>query len=234
MPARGPTKQGGGRAAAVALTAKTVMDERGALTAKERSGRWMPSNDRPAVRGHGSGGVEIGAKTKAASHGPSREPVPEVTVVDTRDSPADDAPRGVAARAAEMSELEPFAIEVQRREHVAIVQPRGELDLATIETLRSRLDAAIAETLRAVLDDGMETTARVVLDLRGLSFIDSTGLHLLVALDQRAGREGFLLTLLAPAHPIGRSIQVCGLNHVLPFVAPDDAGPGANVGTASI
>ena len=86
-----------------------------------------------------------------------------------------------------MSELEPFAIEVQRREHVAIVQPRGELDLASVETLRSRLDAAIAETLRAVQDDGMETAARVVLDLRGLSFIDSTGLHLLVALDAACG-----------------------------------------------
>ena len=117
-----------------------------------------------------------------------------------------------------MSELEPFAVEVQRREHVAIVQPRGELDLASIETLRSRLDAAIAETLRAVQDDGMETAARVVLDLRGLSFIDSTGLRLLVTLDQRAAREGFLLTLVAPPAPVDRTIQLCGLAQALPFV----------------
>ena len=156
-----------------------------------------------------------------------------MTVVETRDSSAGDARRGVSARATEMSELEPFAIEVQRREHVAIVQPRGELDLATVETLRSRLDAAIAETLRAVLDDGMETTARVVLDLRGFSFIDSGGLHLLVALDQRAARDGFLLTLLAPAAPIDKTIQLCGLDRVLPFVAPDDAavgGPATSAG----
>ena len=122
-----------------------------------------------------------------------------------------------------MSVLEPFAIEVQRREHVAIVRPRGELDLATVKALRSRLDAAIAETLRAVLDAGMETVARVVLDLRGLSFIDSTGLHLLIALDQRAAREGFLLTLLAPAAPIDRTIRLCGLDQALPFVVADDA-----------
>jgi anti-sigma B factor antagonist len=147
----------------------------------------------------------------------------ELTVVDTRDLTADDARRGVSARAAEVAELEPLAVEVQRREHVAIVQPRGELDLASVETLRSRVDAAIAETLRAVLDDGMETTARVVLDLRGLSFIGSTGLHLLVALDQRAARDGFLLTLLAPTAPIDRAIQLCGLDRALPFVAPDDA-----------
>jgi anti-anti-sigma factor len=125
-----------------------------------------------------------------------------------------------------MSEFAPFAIEVQRREHVAIVQPRGELDRATVETLRSSLDAAIAETLRAVLDDGMETVARVVLDLRGLTFIDSAGLHLLVALDQRAARDGFLLALLAPPAPIDRTIQLCGLDQALPFVAPDDAVHG--------
>ena len=118
-----------------------------------------------------------------------------------------------------MSDLEPFAVEVQRRRHVTIVQPRGELDLATAETLRSTLDAAIAETLSAALD-GMEHGARLVLDLRGLSFIDSTGLHLLVALDQRARRDGFQLTLLAPAAPIDRAIQLCGLDQMLPFAAP--------------
>ena len=121
-----------------------------------------------------------------------------------------------------MSDLEPFAVEVQRRKHVTIVQPRGELDLATAETLRSTLDAAIAETLSAALD-GMENGARLVLDLRGLSFIDSTGLHLLVALDQRAQRDGFQLTLLAPAAPVDRAIQLCGLDQTLPFAAPVDA-----------
>ena len=127
-----------------------------------------------------------------------------------------------------MSHLEPFAVEVQRREGVTIVQPRGELELATAETLRSTLDAAIAETLSVGLD-GMENGARLVLDLRGLSFIDSTGLHLLVALDERAQRDGFQLTLLAPAAPIDRTIQLCGLDQTLPFAAPADAvdtGPG--------
>ena len=60
----------------------------------------------------------------------------------------------------------------------------------------------------------------MVLDLRGLSFIDSTGLHLLVALNQRAQRDGFQLTLLAPAAPIDRAIQVSGLGKTLPFVSP--------------
>jgi anti-sigma B factor antagonist len=124
--------------------------------------------------------------------------------------------------AAEIAHLEPFAVEVQRRTHVTIVQPQGELDLNTAETLRSALDAAIAETPGVALD-GMENGARLVLDLRGLSFIDSTGLHLLVALDQRAKRDGLQLTLLAPPAPIDRAIQICGLDRILPFGAPVDA-----------
>ena len=125
-----------------------------------------------------------------------------------------------------LSDLEPFAVEVQRRKQVTIVRPRGELDLATAEALRSTLDAAIAETLTAGLD-GMEDGAHLVLDLRGLSFIDSAGLHLLVALDQRAQRDGFQLTLLAPATPADRAIQLCGLDQVLPFATPVDAGDGS-------
>ena len=145
--------------------------------------------------------MSIPARQSAASAGPSN-----LTVVGT----------------AEMSE--PFAVEVQRRTHVTIVQPRGELDLATIEMLRSALDAAIAETLSAALD-GMENGARLVLDLRGLSFIESTGLHLLVALHERAQRDGFQLTLLPPAPPIDRVIQLCGLDQMLPFATPADAVP---------
>jgi anti-anti-sigma factor len=120
-----------------------------------------------------------------------------------------------------MSDPEPFAIEVQRRDHVTIVHPRGELDVATVETLRAALGAAIAETLRATRDGG-ESAARLLVDLRGLSFIDSSGVHLLVALDQRAQRDGFQLTLLAPAAPIDRAIRLCGLDELLPFAAPDD------------
>jgi anti-sigma B factor antagonist len=138
-------------------------------------------------------------------------------------SPAhQDEASGGPAQLTVVSDPEPFAVEVQRRRHVTIVQPRGELDLATVETLRSTLAAATAETVSTALD-GMENRARLVLDLRGLSFLDSTGLHLLVALDRRAQRDGFELTLLAPAAPIDRAIQLCGLDQVLPFAAPVEA-----------
>ena len=163
------------------------------------------------------------------SFSPRQSAAPErreqLTVGEPGRSLPDQAQGAVSTRAAEMSDLEPFAVEVQHRDRATIVQPRGELDMATAETLRATLDVAIAETLRAALD-GFETGARLVLDLHRLTFIDSTGLHLLVALDQRAHRDGFLLTLLAPAAPIDRAIQLCGLHQVLPFVPADDTADG--------
>ncbi len=125
-------------------------------------------------------------------------------------SSSNDVSRTRSAAAVEQARPQPFAVDVQRRNDVAIVQPHGELDLATLETLRAALD-------------GVENAGRLVLDLRGLSFIDSTGLRLLVALHQRAQRDGFQLTLVAPAAPVDKAIQMSGLDHALPFVAADDA-----------
>jgi anti-anti-sigma factor len=125
---------------------------------------------------------------------------------------SDGPDRTGSARAVEVAGPEPFAVEVQRRDAVAVVQPRGELDLVTVETLRAALD-------------GIKSTERLVLDLRGLSFMDSTGLHLLVTLDRRAQRDGLQLTLVAPAAPVDRAIQLCGLDQELPFVAAVDAEP---------
>src|SRR5882757_8598191 len=104
----------------------------------------------------------------------------ELTGVDTTRSSSNGARRTGSARAVEVARPRPFAVDVQRRNDVAIVQPHGELDLATVETLRAALD-------------GIERAGRLVLDLRGLSFIDSTGLRLLVSLHQRAQRDGFQL-----------------------------------------
>ncbi len=114
-----------------------------------------------------------------------------------------------SAAAVEPLRPPPFAVDVQRRDDVAIVQPHGELDLATVEPLLAALDE-------------IEDAGRLVLDLRGLSFLDSTGLRMLVALHRRSQRDGFQLMLVAPTAPADRAIVLSGLDHVLPFVAADD------------
>ena len=140
----------------------------------------------------------------------------EADRLQTSRASSDGRHRTGSARTVEVAGTQPFAVEVQQRDAVAIVQPRGELDLVTVEMLR------------AALDD-IKSTERLVVDLRGLSFIDSTGLQLLVALHQRAQRERFQLTLMAPVAPVDRAIQLCGLDKTLPFVAAVDAEPGASM-----
>jgi anti-anti-sigma factor len=119
---------------------------------------------------------------------------------------------GSGRRAVDTADPEPFAVEVQRRDQDTIVSPRGELDIATVEILRAALD-------------GIESAQRLVLDLRRLSFIDSTGVHLLMALYQRSQRDGFALTLVAPVPPIDRAIRLCGLDATLPLVTAVEGEP---------
>lgn len=66
------------------------------------------------------------------------------------------------------------------------MRPVGELDMDTVEAL----DAQIRESLRGAV-------RRLVLDLRGVQFIDSTGLHLVLGYDAEARQNGFALELVS-------------------------------------
>ena len=127
-------------------------------------------------------------------------------------SSANGASRTGAAATVDLARPQPFAVEVGRRGGVVIVRPHGELDLATVERLRAALDRV-----------RVQVAGRLVLDLHGLSYMDSTGLRLLIALHQRAQRDGFQLTLVAPADPARKALQLSGLDQALPFVAAHDA-----------
>ena len=102
--------------------------------------------------------------------------------------------------------LQPFDVDVQHRDDAAIVRPYGELDIATVETLRVACDA-------------INGARSLVLDLRGLSFIDSSGLRLLVEIHRHAQSNGLQLSLIAPSDPADRAIRLSGLDQALPFEA---------------
>jgi len=89
---------------------------------------------------------------------------------------------------------------------------RGELDLHTAATLR---DAA----LEALHQHG--TTMR--LDLRDVSFMDSTGLQVLLATRRRTELEGGSLTLVDPTPPVLRVLEVTGLDKLF-TIATDESG----------
>jgi anti-sigma B factor antagonist len=84
----------------------------------------------------------------------------------------------------------------------------GELDLVTAAQLQSRLDAELAGG------------CAIELDLAGITFVDSTGLRVLIHTTQRAQAAGVDFTLLAPLPAQMRKVlQVTGLAERLP-IAP--------------
>lgn len=101
---------------------------------------------------------------------------------------------------------EPFSVNVQRQDGFFVVTATGELDVYTSAELR--------ETLEGVLSDGAE---HVVVDLTGLTFMDSSGLGLLVG-TQKAIKElphGSFAVVCDDGGPVLRLITLTGLVHVL-------------------
>ena len=104
-----------------------------------------------------------------------------------------------------------FDVTIEQRDGCTYVTLRGELDIST----GVRFD----EDLGRVEAAGPEL---IVLDLRGLDFMDSTGLRLLIGADQRARDEGRRLVLVRGNDVVQRVLRVTRLDERLEIV--DDAG----------
>jgi anti-sigma B factor antagonist len=87
-----------------------------------------------------------------------------------------------------------------------IVKPVGELDLLTVPQ--------VDRQLRELVETGFE---RVVVDLRGLTFIDSTGIKLFVEWHARSRGDGFAMELIAGPPNVQRPFEITGLLDRLPF-----------------
>lgn len=85
----------------------------------------------------------------------------------------------------------------------------GELDLGTVPVL--------AESVERLKRDMKGLT----LDLSDLTFMDSTGLRLLIELDRRASREEWKLVLIRPQHETAAAVlKATGADSALPFEDP--------------
>ncbi len=74
--------------------------------------------------------------------------------------------------------VSPFSLRTEDRDGTTVVYLEGELDLAGVPKLQEVLHSAQHENV-----------SQIVVDLRGLTFLDSTGLGVLIAADL-AGRDG--------------------------------------------
>jgi anti-anti-sigma factor len=85
----------------------------------------------------------------------------------------------------------------------------GELDIATVPVLEEAFDAALATAAE-----------RIVVDLGSITFIDSTGLRLLIKMTETCpeGKLGIRSTAI-----VDRLLQVTGLLDQLPLIGEDAA-----------
>jgi anti-sigma B factor antagonist len=101
-----------------------------------------------------------------------------------------------------------FLIDVRRDGDDAILAVTGEIDMATGPILWSRIQQA--------LDDGM---ARVVLDLAGTTFMDSTGVGIVLRTSAVYGAASIVIR--SPQERVRRLFELTGLDRHVAIVQED-------------
>lgn len=101
-----------------------------------------------------------------------------------------------------------FEITDGRSGPAVTVSVTGELDVSTVQTLAEHVDGHLS----AGVSD-------VTLDLGDIAFLDSTGLKLLIELNNRSLHHAWRLTLIPPRHEEAALVlRATGADVNLPFV----------------
>jgi anti-sigma B factor antagonist len=99
---------------------------------------------------------------------------------------------------------------------VCVVAARGEIDIYTGPALRDVLKDALASG-----------SGEVVIDMADVSFIDSSGLSVIIGAHKRAEDSGIDLVLRNPTARVVRLLELTGLNRVLTVVSAPLSEDGA-------
>jgi len=105
------------------------------------------------------------------------------------------------------TDYEPFRCDVEPHRKAVHVRPVGELDLATVPLIETQLDELHAS--------GFE---QVTLDLRGVSFLDSSALQLIVVWDNKSRADGFTFSLIEGPPAVQRLFDLTGTTDRFQFV----------------
>ena len=106
-------------------------------------------------------------------------------------------------------EFRPFGIEVHPQRDVVRVAPRGEIDLATVGHLRARIEE--------LLSSGF---SRLTLDMQDVTFMDSTGLRLVLELVQDARDRQWELSVTGMSPAVQRVFELSGVLAAVPLGDP--------------
>ena len=100
---------------------------------------------------------------------------------------------------------EAFRIEESRTDGAVVLALHGELDLASADGVQQRLDALAAEG------------TPVRLDLDGLSFMDSSGLRVVLQAAERSRASGWAFTLTPGSEQVRSLFDSAGITSRLPI-----------------
>ena len=103
-----------------------------------------------------------------------------------------------------MTPTPPYEVTTSAEGDRVLVTVRGEIDLLAAPALRA-----------ALLDAAQSGVPDVGLDLAGASFLDSTGLSVIVQAWRRLDAEGRQLRIAAASVPVTRVIATSGLTELL-------------------
>ena len=118
---------------------------------------------------------------------------------------------------AELHAEEQLVVEARTHRRTALVALRGELDMLTVSKVAEVIDG---------LDPQAHGVRHLVLDLRGLTFMDSSGLHELVRQNEFARSNRHNLAVVRGTDAIESLLEVTGLKDQLVLVDdPDDLVP---------
>jgi anti-anti-sigma factor len=115
-----------------------------------------------------------------------------------------------------------FACELRFSGHAAAwIHGRGDLDLAATPQFEQ------------ALQDALPSALLIIVDLRQLTFMDSTGVHMILEADARARRSARRLVFLRGPAQIDRLFELVGLSSRLAIIDLEPALVSTPAATAS-
>jgi anti-sigma B factor antagonist len=109
-------------------------------------------------------------------------------------------------RLAEGASHEILAISTSRNHDEYVILVTGELDLSGV----SRMSEAFLEALDS-------DSSSIVLDLRGLEFLDSTGLHTILKAERAASEQDRGFVIVRGPRQVQRIFEISGIVDLLSF-----------------
>ncbi len=101
---------------------------------------------------------------------------------------------------------------VERSEHLTHVALTGRLDTAGVDRLEALFNAAVVTRRR-----------NTIVDIRGVDFLASMGLRMLLTAAKILDRSGAKLVLVAPTPLVEAAVRAAGVESLLPLAADREA-----------